>query len=84
MKKVILTLTAALALGGSFALADILLPSQVVISGDQAKAVNAKIAEVTGQEPKEFMGKKVLISKAQISCSEFSDGQVNCKINILK
>jgi hypothetical protein len=84
MKKAILALVAVAAVGGSIALADILLPSQAVISGDDAKAVNAKIAEVTGSKGSIFHGSKVLSANASVSCTEFSNGQVSCKINIQK
>jgi hypothetical protein len=84
MKKALFTFAAVLALGGSLAVADIMLPSQVAIGGDDAKAVNAKIAEITGETAKEFMGRKILSANAQVSCSEFGSGQISCKINILK
>ena len=84
MKKIILSALAILAIGGSLAIADLILPSQVYFSGDAAKNVNAKIAEVTGQKPSNFMGKKVLSANAQVFCSEYSDGQVGCTIDIQK
>ena len=84
MKKVLFTLSTLLAIGGSIALADAIAPNAVIISGDQAKVLNAKIAQITGKVPSEFRGKKYLSANAEVSCSEFSDGTVSCAVAIQK
>jgi hypothetical protein len=84
MNKVILTLATLLAVGGSIAIADIMAPNESVVSGVEARHLNAKIAEITRQKPTEFGGRKVLTAKADVTCFEFSNGQVSCKVGILK
>lgn len=68
----------------SIALGDILMPNQAVISGEDARAVFAKIVEVTGKQPQDFRGKKVIAAKADVVCHKFDNGQTSCKLAIEK
>lgn len=76
---------AAAALVGTIAVADLLMPNEAVINDPtSARALLAKMIEVTGRKPQDFMGRKIISAPAQVRCSEFSNGNVTCVVAVEK
>jgi hypothetical protein len=79
MKKIIIATIVALA--GSAAVADILMPNAVVIQGEAAQAVFQKIMTVTGATPTQFRGREVVGANATLSCSRVGE-QYACTVAV--
>jgi hypothetical protein len=81
MKKIFFATIVALA--GSAAVADILMPNAVVIQGEAAQAVFEKIVKVTGQTPTSFRGREAVGANATLSCSRVGDNYA-CTVAVQK
>jgi hypothetical protein len=83
MKKVIMTLAVLSTLVGSLAFADVILPNQMRLDNADSVILNEKIVKILGVKAEEFRGANVVNADAKITCSDYGNGQVSCKIGLV-
>ncbi len=72
-------------LGTALAFADVILPTEVSITGQGASDVFTKIVQVTGKQPEIVRGRLVVNADSQITCFKSEqNAEYVCSINVKK